>query len=245
MKDGTIKTTLLPGSSNDSGIIFRASAPEGEFYSNEEGLSYYWLYYTSTGTIGFSRFENGKEERLGGKFLPYGSLANKTYSVKIVMDGNDFYCYFDGRLSFHYHDETPLQGEGYGLKSEARNCMVLDFNTSDDHQKETNEYLIFGHSYTEYWSTYKEDLPYFEDINDIGIGASTTAHWVNQYADEVIAYEPRYGIYWNGINDISQGVAPANIATNIGANSTCTFSCLFKILIKENPNAPSIAPLQV
>ena len=215
LKDGTIKTTLLPGSSNDSGIIFRASAPEGEFYSNEEGLSYYWLYYTSTGTIGFSRFENGKEERLGGKFLPYGSLANKTYSVKIVMDGNDFYCYFDGRLSFHYHDETPLQGEGYGLKSEARNCMVLDFNTSDDHQKETNEYLIFGHSYTEYWSTYKDDLPYFEDINDIGIGASTTAHWVNQYADEVIAYEPRYGIYWNGINDISQGVAPANIATNI------------------------------
>lgn len=75
--------------------------------------------------------------------------------------------------------------------------------------------MIFGHSYTEYWSTYKDDLPYFEDINDIGIGASTTAHWVNQYADEVIAYEPRYGIYWNGINDISQGVAPANIATNI------------------------------
>ena len=43
LKDGTIKTTLLPGSSNDSGIIFRASAPEGEFYSNEEGLSYYWF----------------------------------------------------------------------------------------------------------------------------------------------------------------------------------------------------------
>ena len=137
------------------------------------------------------------------------------YDVKIVLDGSDIYCYFGGRLSFYYHDDNPLQGEEFGVKAIGKNCTVLNFNVDSNHQKETNEYLIFGHSYTEYWYTYKEDFPNYKDINDIGIGASNTGHWANQYSKEVIAYEPHYGIYWNGINDVTGGVDVNTTAGNV------------------------------
>ena len=77
------------------------------------------------------------------------------------------------------------------------------------------EYLIFGHSYTEYWYTYREDFKEFEDIYDIGMGASNTFHWTNQYLNEVIAYKAHYGIYWNGINDISANFKATDIANNV------------------------------
>ncbi len=216
VKDGTITASLIPGSSNDNGIVFRATRPNGSsFYEKEEGLSYYWLYYTTTGCISFSKFENGKETKLQNKFLPWGSTQSVCYDVKIVLDGKDIYCYFGGRLSFYYHDDNPLEGEEFGIKAIGDNCTVLNFATDSDHQKETNEYLIFGHSYTEYWYTYKEDFPDYKDINDIGIGASNTGHWANQYSKEVIAYEPRYGIYWNGINDVTAGIDVNVTANNV------------------------------
>ena len=216
VKDGTITASLIPGTSNDNGIIFRATRPtNSSFYEKEEGLSYYWFYYTTTGCVSFSKFENGVETKLQNKFLPWGSLQNVCYDVKIVLDGSDIYCYFGGRLSFYYHDDNPLQGEEFGVKAIGKNCTILNFNVDSNHQKETNEYLIFGHSYTEYWYTYKEDFPNYKDINDIGIGASNTGHWANQYSKEVIAYEPHYGIYWNGINDVTGGVDVNTTAGNV------------------------------
>lgn len=218
--NGTINAQLIPGAYSDNGIIFRATTPNGTFYEGENGLSYYWLYFTvgsgsTGGYISFSKFENGKETKLQSKFLPWGSWSDKCYDVKIVLNQDDIYCYFDGRLSFYYHEDNSLKGNGVGLKTTTEDCTLVINETNSNCEKETNEYLIFGHSYTEYWYTYKEDFPNYKDINDIGIGASNTGHWDSQYAEEVIAYEPRYGIYWNGINDINGGFDVNTIANNV------------------------------
>ncbi len=204
----TLEAKLIPGTTNNNGIIFKASKINDE-------LSYYWLYFTSTGQVGFSKVVNGVEKREMFKFLPYGRSSLLAYNIKIVIKDNDIYCYFDNRLSFLYHDENMLEGNEVGIKSIGLNCALFNVKTEDNPKIENYEYLIFGHSYTEYWYTYKEDFKEFEDIYDIGMGASNTFHWTNQYINEVMAYKAHYGIYWNGINDISANFKATDIANNV------------------------------
>ena len=118
---------------------------------------------------------------------------------------------------FHYHDENPLQGGKYGLKSTLPNCIVAPFIEKGYQQKDTCDYLIFGHSYTDFWiPTYKQDFAEYENIYDIGIGGAITSHWCEEgYQNEVIAYEPKWGIYWNSINDINSGISAATIRDNV------------------------------
>lgn len=213
MYNGTLQTTFIPGSTSDAGIIFRASTPAGHFFENEEGLSYYYVYFEND-TVSFSRYENGNAKHETRRFFWYGSYTN--YDVKIIMDDEDIYCYFNQRLIMHYTDENPLTGGEYGFKSRSSNMIVTDFKEGPVEEKQTNQYLIFGHSYTDFWKTYKDDFADFEDIYNIGIGGSRTEHWGPRgYMKEVIAYEPEYGIYWNGINDINSNIANATIANNV------------------------------
>lgn len=207
-ENGTLEAKLIPGTVNNNGIIFRAS-------KNDNNLSYYWLYYTSTGQVGFSKVTNGVEKREIFKFLPYGRSSYLAYNVKIVIENNDIYCYFDNRLTFLYHDEDILSGKEVGIKSIGINTALFNLAKSIETKIEHYEYLIFGHSYTEYWYTYKEDFEEYEDIFDIGMGASNTYHWTNQYLNELIAYKAHYGIYWNGINDISANFKANDIADNV------------------------------
>ncbi len=205
---GTLEAILIPGSSNNNGIIFKASNVNNEF-------SYYWLYFTATNQVSFSKITNGVEKKEINKFLPYGRNYSRAYNIKIVIKNNDIYCYFDNRLSFFYHDDELLSGTEVGIKSVGNNTSIFNISKVDEEKIETYEYLIFGHSYTEYWYTYKSDFSEYEDIYDIGMGASNTYHWTNQYLNEVIAYKPHYGIYWNGINDISAGYKANDIANNV------------------------------
>lgn len=213
-KNGTLKTYLAPRGGEDNGIIFRVTRPEGKFTGNEDGLSYYWFGYQANGMVGFKRVENGKVVKSADKFLPWGSFSYMGYEVKIVMDNNDFYCYFDGRLAVTYHDDNPLQGEEYGFYAGSKAAYMDAIKDMDDVTKEQYDTLIFGHSYMDYWYTYQEDLEEYESIYDIGIGASITSHW-NNYTNEVIAYQPKLGIYGIGINDISSNISASVIATNV------------------------------
>lgn len=213
-KNGTLKTYLAPRGGEDNGIIFRVTRPEGKFAGNENGLSYYWFGYQANGMVALKRVENGKVVKSADKFLPWGSFSYMGYEVKIVMDNNDFYCYFDGRLAVTYHDDNPLQGEEYGFYAGSKAAYMDAIEDMDSVTKEQYDTLIFGHSYMDYWYTYQEDLEEYESIYDIGIGASVTSHW-NNYTNEVIAYQPKLGIYGIGINDISSNVSPATIATNV------------------------------
>ena len=213
--EGTLETTFVPGTNSPAGIVFRGSAPsEGNFYENETGLSYYFI-YVEGGTVSFRKVENGVITKTTNKYWPYGTAT--AYTTRILMQGNDIYCYLNDRLVFHYHDENPLHGGKYGIKSVLPNCIVAPFVEKPYQAKDTCDYLIFGHSYTDFWiPTYKQDFSEYENIYNIGIGGAITAHWCEEgYQNEVVAYEPKWGIYWNSINDINGGISAAMIRDNV------------------------------
>ena len=213
--EGTLETTFVPGTNSPAGIVFRGSAPsEGNFYENETGLSYYFI-YVEGGTVSFRKVENGVITKTTNKYWPYGTAT--AYTTRILMQGSDIYCYLNDRLVFHYRDENPLHGGKYGIKSVLPNCIVAPFVEKPYQAKDTCDYLIFGHSYTDFWiPTYKQDFSEYENIYDIGIGGAITAHWCEEgYQNEVVAYEPKWGIYWNSINDINGGISAATIRDNV------------------------------
>lgn len=213
MYKGTLTTSFIPGCASEAGLIFRATVPEGNYYEEENGLSYYFL-YIENGVVSFTRYENGNIKKETKRYFPYGIYIS--YEAKIIMDDNDIYCYLNGRLVMHYTDDNPLQGTGYGFKSRAADLVVAPFIEKPLEEKQTNQYLIFGHSYTDFWKTYKEDFTEFSDIYNIGIGGAITYDWgINGFQKEVIAYEPEYGIYWNGINDINRNIPNATIGENV------------------------------
>ena len=213
--EGTLETTFVPGSNSPAGIVFRGTAPDGDsFYENEAGLSYYSL-FVEGGFCSFRKVENGVVTKTTNKYWPYGIAV--AYETRIILQGKDIYCYLNDRLVFHYHDENPLTGGKYGMKAVLPNCIVAPFVEKPYQAKDTHQYLIFGHSYTDFWiPTYKQDFAEYNDIYNIGIGGAVTSHWCEEgYQNEVIAYEPNWGIYWNSINDINSGIPAATIRDNV------------------------------
>ncbi len=204
-RNGTIRTYFSPHGSGDNGIVFHVKDTE----------NYYWFGYKSSGMVSLRKVVAGKvvyESK--AKFLPYGSYSYMGYEVKIVINENKFYCYFDGRLSVTYEDTEVIDGLGYGLYAKSKYAQISAFEKYDNTKEENYDTLIFGHSYMDYWYTYKEDLPEYPDIYDIGIGASISSHW-NDYQNEIITYKPRLGIYAIGINDISSNISASVISSNV------------------------------
>ena len=205
--NGTLEAEIAMGSAYGTGLVFRLTKPNTDKYlEKEEGLSYYWLNIKSSNRIDFGKVSNGTIAWTMEKYMPY--FMSNAAKCKIVLDGSNIYAYFSNVLVFHYVDENPLTGLYYGLRSETKGaaiCGDMRFTSSTEHEQ--SKYLIFGHSYTQLWHRYKEDFSEFGDeINNIGIGGSQTIHWSEQYNEEVTCYNPEWGIYWNGINDINVDV---------------------------------------
>lgn len=214
--NGTITTRLVSGNSSNNGIVFGLSKPDKDsFYENEEGLSYYWLYFTVAGKVALARYEGSKVTLIAEKVLCAGDDIIRSYPVKIVRNGGDIACYFDSRLYFVYHDETPLTGSYVGLKAEGKNAVMGEISISSSVDLEKAKLLLIGHSYMELWASYKEDFPAYESINDIGIGASIASQWDSSFAKEIAAYEPDTVIYWIGINDLTFNIAPQTVVSYI------------------------------
>lgn len=206
--NGTLEAEIAMGSAYGTGLVFRLTKPNVDKYlEKEEGLSYYWLNIKSSNRIIFGKVSNGTIAWTMEKYMP--SFMSNAAKCKIVLDGNNIYAYFTNILVFHYVDENPLTGLYYGLRSETKGaaiCGDMRFTSSTEHEQ--SKYLIFGHSYTQLWHRYKEDFSEFGDeINNIGIGGSQTINWSEQYNEEVTCYNPEWGIYWNGINDIDADIA--------------------------------------
>ncbi len=205
--NGTIEAEIAMGKNYGTGLVFRLTKPlTPTFYESESGLSYYWLDIKSNNRIIFGKVVEGNISWTIEKYMPY--FMSNAAKCKIVLDGNNIYAYFTNILTFHYVDDNPLTGLYYGLRSDSKGTAIYgDITFSSNTEHEQNEYLIFGHSYTQLWHRYKEDFAQLgEDVNNIGIGGSQTITWSKQYKNEVVAYNPSWGIYWNGINDINSDV---------------------------------------
>ena len=197
--NGTIQAEIALGRDYESGVVFRLSKPNtSTYYENETGLSYYYLDVRSSNRINLGRYSNGSVTWVMQKYMP--SFMSHGAKVKIVMKDNEIYAYFSNILVFHYTDNNPLTGLYYGVKSQSKGVSLKgDITFKASTEIETNQYLIFGHSYTQLWHHYKDDFAELgEDINDIGIGGSQTLNWAEQYQEETSCYNPEWGIYWNG-----------------------------------------------
>ena len=227
--NGTIEAEISMGKDYGTGLVFRLTKPTCEsFYDNASGLSYYWLNIKTNNRIIFGRVDNGTTTWTIEKYMPY--FMSNGAKCKIVLDNNHIYAYFSNVLVFHYIDNNPLTGLYYGLRSESEGASICgDITFSSLTAHEQNKYLVFGHSYTQLWHRYKEDFKDLgDDINNIGIGGSQTGTWSKQYKEEVVPYNPEWGIYWNGINDINADVSAATILDN--------FTTLLLYLKQQLPN---------
>ena len=216
--NGTIQAEIALGEDYESGVVFRLTKPNTQsFYENESGLSYYYLDVRTSNRINFGKYQNGSVTWATQKYMPY--FMSHGAKVKIVMKDNEIYAYFSNILVFHYTDNNPLTGLYYGVKSNTKGVSLkgdMTFESATD--IETNKYLIFGHSYTQLWHHYKDDFAELgEDINDIGIGGSQTLNWAEQYQEETTCYNPEWGIYWNGINDVNADITLENIISRYKA----------------------------
>ena len=212
--NGTIETEVSLGKNYGTGVVFRLSKPESQtFYESEEGLSYYWLDIKNSSRIILGKVNNGSVTWQTEKYMP--SFMAQGAKCKIVLNGNHIYAYYSNILIYHYVDNNPLTGLYYGFRSDSEGAAINGGITfSDSTDLEQHRYLIFGHSYTQLWHRHKEDFAELgNDITSIGLGGSQNGTWL-RYIDEVSVYNPEWGIYWNGINDIDADVAIDTIISN-------------------------------
>ena len=212
--NGTIETEVSMGRNYGTGVVFRLTKPEFEtFYESETGLSYYWLDIKNSSRIVLGKVSNGSVSWSTEKYMP--SFMSNGAKCKIVLKDNHIYAYYTNILIFHYIDNNPLTGLYYGFRSDSEGAAIYnDISFKSETELEQHRYLIFGHSYTQLWHRHKEDFAELgTDITSIGLGGSQNATWV-KYIDEVAVYNPEWGIYWNGINDIDADVAMDTIMSN-------------------------------
>ena len=213
--NGTLTVKVGAAEKYFHGPAFRISKPNSsKYYESEAGLSYYFVENNGSQKIRLGKCSNGlitysKESYLATSIGHGGEF-------RIVMQDDTIYVYFANRLLIKYVDSKPLVGHYYGYRATNERAVIQgDINYSDSTTVDKADYLIFGHSYTGLWSTYKED---FKDLDgtvlNVGIGGANTYHFLNT-AQEIAEYESKWGIYWNGINDINADFVPSVMANNL------------------------------
>lgn len=213
--DGTLQANIGTIDEHGHGLIFRLTKPnKSEYYMSENGLSYYYIENCGDQYYRLARVENGNITYSKKSYvaMSIGHGGN----VKVVMIGSTIYVYFTDRLVIKYDDPNPLIGQYYGYKCTNKYGLFKgDITYSTSTKIDTADYLIFGHSYTYLWLAYKKDFNALGDnILNVGIGGARTLHYVTT-ANEMACYQPKWGIYWNGINDINADVAISTMPENI------------------------------
>lgn len=213
--NGTLKVNIGTIDKHGHGLVFRLSKPNvSSYYQSEEGLSYYFVEDNGNQYYRLGRVENGNVTYSKNSFV--ATSLGHSGEQRIVMDGNYIYVYFANRLVIKYYDENPLMGEYYGYRCSSKMGLFQGkIEYSESTKLDTADYLIFGHSYTHWWLDYKENFKELGDsILDVGIGGARTLHYVTT-ASEMATYNPKWGICWNGINDIMADVSVSTLPTNM------------------------------
>ncbi len=219
--NGTVSAKVLSGT--DSGIVFGVKTNGNKnFWEGEDGISYYFFFVSKVGVPILAKIAPSYTE-IKHSTLSAMYSANVMYDIKVVVKDGVAYCYVGDRLMIK--EQVTLDGDGIGVRAEASNVVFSDFAVSDKTDIVTADTLIFGHSYTELWTTYKADFFDVDNILNIGIGGTVAADWLN-LTDEVAAYNPSKLVYMIGINDMYG----TNTGENIFATVAETLNRLHELL---------------
>lgn len=206
--NGTLSVKIGTIDKHGHGLMFRltkeGNSAKSFYFVENVGDQYYRL----------GKFENGNVTYSKKSYV--ATSIGHGGTVKVIMNNNDIYVYFTNRLVIKYTDPNPLMGEYYGYKCTYENGLFQgNIEYSESTEIDKADYLIFGHSYTNLWLSYKEDFKELGDsVLDVGIGGARTLHYVTT-APEMAAYNPKWGIYWNGINDVNADIALSTMPINI------------------------------
>ena len=231
--DGSIKSYMA----NNVAIIKNMSFTEGEFstlvtlssgvkagvifgYSKTDaGESYYRVTFSDTkSALYVDKVVNGTVTNLSSQYVASPNTAGE-YEFHIVIEDGKAYCYFWGERLWAVID-MELTGTGVGIYAEHMGSEFRSYSVTSGVKHTTADTLIIGHSYMDFWSSYKADLSKvaedynFGELLNIGNGGSRANHWLS-LKDSVAAYGADRIIYMIGINDISGNRAPATIVAEI------------------------------
>lgn len=195
------------------GLMFRVTK------ENDTLKSFYFVENVGDQYMRLGRFENGEVTYSKKSYVALSIGHGGT--IRVVMKDNNIYVYFTDRLVVKYTDPNPLMGEYYGYKcTNIMGVLQGDVEYSTSTEIDKTDYLIFGHSYTNLWLSYKDDFKELGDsVLDVGIGGARTLHYVTT-APEMATYNPKWGIYWNGINDINADVDITTMPKNVETTMT-------------------------
>lgn len=136
-KYGTLSAKVtLGGTKNDCGLVFGLTSSANTYWEGS-GISYYFLFISSTGYISLGKTDNGNWSNSGWIQLNNFS-ENASYTLKVVRDDSTVYCYVDNSLKITFADSSVLTGTGYGVRAGASNVTFSEIlNISSEYLQVT------------------------------------------------------------------------------------------------------------
>lgn len=136
-KYGTLSAKVtLGGTVNDCGLVFGLTSSSTSYWEGN-GVSYYFLFISSTGYLSLGKTNNGAWSNSGWIKLN-GFSSTASYTLKVVRDDAAIYCYVNDALYITFAENTMLTGMGYGVRAGASNVTFSEIkNLSSEYLRIT------------------------------------------------------------------------------------------------------------
>lgn len=212
LKEGTFQSLVKGVSTKRSGLVFN--------YTNDGTTESYYRFVTrkEAQKVEIDKVVNGQVTNLFSNYLSAGYGTGSEYLFKVVLVGNEAYCYFWNTL-YYVATITPTDGK-VGLYAEGPSSQFRNYATSTSTETIKVDTLLFGHSYFELWGNYRNDFASVANTynlgtyTNIGIGGSVASHW-EKFKESLVKYDADTVVYMIGINDLTGGTSPASVVGSI------------------------------
>ncbi len=218
---GILKEKELDNSSITSYITLSNGGRGGIVFGYGDS-GYYYFYikpYSNYYVVELAKVTNNTTNILYSNYVSAGYNPNNPFKMKVLIENSKAYCSFYNSL--YEVIELECFGDGVGFASDLSGTKFTSITFTNETHTEYDT-LVFGHSYTELWTNYRNDLSNlaynlnmdFGSIGNIGIGGSIAEHW-EEFEDSIVSLNPKLAIYNIGINDLAWGKSPSQIVDSI------------------------------
>ena len=188
----TLNTNVLVNSNNPAGIIF----------DYKDGNYFYFAIDNSTHEVVLYQVLNGKVTEIERNYISASYRNSSVINVSLMIEDGKYYCTFFNTM--YFTGSLVNNSNKFGFASSVPGAQFYNVSVENQVTDVDVDTLIIGHSYTELWTDYKNDLVNIglsDNVLNIGISGSHSIHW-NKLAEEILTYNPELLIYNIGINDL-------------------------------------------